>query len=195
MKSTLNIIGLDTETGGLTPGHHSLLQVGLVAYKKGEIVDKLNLFVREDEYKVTPMAMKINKLQLHEVFDNGVRPAEVVDSIRLFVQKNFTYEEGQPILLGHNVALDRFMLQALFDSQGQNMSKYISHRSIDTMSMIWTLHDLGLLPKEACSSKGAFDYFGIEINRLHDALDDIVGTIKLYEKLLEVASGQQNHPF
>jgi DNA polymerase III epsilon subunit-like protein len=42
----------------------------------------------------------------------------------------------------------------------------------------------GKIPYSACSSTGAFDYFGIIHDGDHRALNDCLSTIKLFEKLI-----------
>jgi DNA polymerase III epsilon subunit-like protein len=57
------------------------------------------------------------------------------------------------------------------------------------MSLLWGLHFAGRLPIEACSSSGAFKYFNIGVGKRHDALDDCIATVELYEKLIELMRG------
>jgi DNA polymerase-3 subunit epsilon len=182
----MELLFLDTETGGLNPYQHSLLQVGVVAYKGGEIVDSLSFEVKHDQYYVTEQAMKINGLDLTEIDKTGMRKDQAVVKLNEFISKNFL---KQPNLAGHNPSIDKYMVRnQLYESNNLNMDQFISHRMIDTMSIIWALHHAGELPIEACSSTGAFEYFGITVEKRHNALDDIIATVKLYECLLKEIS-------
>lgn len=174
----------DVETGGLIPGTHSLLQVGLAAYKDGVIVDTLKFYIKQDTYVVTPEAMKINGLDLTVLKAEGIDKFKAVDEIVKFIEKNFGTEK--PILVGHNVNFDKNFLQELFAFNSNNIERYVGHRMIDTMSLIWGLFAAGKIPKEACNSKGAFDYFNINVKKLHDALDDALGTVELFKKIIEI---------
>lgn len=182
----MNLLFADVETGGLDPEKHSLLQVGMAAYKDGKIVDTLNIFIKEDTYHVTPEAMKINGLDLAEVKKNGIDKFMAVDLIVKFVEKNFG--EEKPILVGHNVNFDKNFLQQLFFYTANNIEKFIGHRMIDTMSLLWGLFGANKIPFEACNSKGAFEYFNINV-KLHDALEDTLGTVKLYEECIKLIKG------
>jgi len=183
----MNLLFADVETGGLNPEKHSLLQVGIAAYKDGKIVDTLNIFIKEDTYCVTPEAMKINGLDLAEIKKNGIDKFAAVDMIVRFIEKNFGTEK--PILTGHNVNFDKNFLQQLFLYTSNNIEKFIGHRMIDTMSLLWGLYDAGKVPFEACNSKGAFDHFEIVVEKLHDALDDTLATVKLYKECIKLIKG------
>jgi DNA polymerase III epsilon subunit-like protein len=180
----MNLLFTDVETGGLKAGKHSLLQVALVAVKDGVENGRIDFFISQDNYTVTPEALKINKLDLLQVKKEGVSPERACQLIIEFIAKYFGTEK--PILVGHNVNFDKGFLSVLFEENGINIEKYISHRMIDTMSLLWGLYDVGKVPFEACNSKGAFEYFNIIVDKLHDALDDTLATVQLYYKILEL---------
>lgn len=175
---------LDTETGGLDPDKHSLLQVGLVAYKDNRIKDKCEFSIKEKEYSIDANALRFNGLNLYEdIYRYGLDKKEAVERIISFINRNF---DDIPILVGHNPSLDKYMIRKLFSNQDLNMDDYISHRMIDTMSLIWGLHISGKIPSEACSSSGAFSHFGIKVEKRHHALDDCVATVELFENLINL---------
>jgi len=181
---SLQLLFLDTETGGLDPFKHSLLQIGVIAYIDNQIKESLEISLSQKEYVVTAEALKFNQLDLYEdIKKNGYVPEKATQMLIEFVQNQFT---ETPILVGHNPSIDKYMVRQLFDSQNLNMDNYISHRMIDTMSLIWGLYIAGKLPIEACSSNGAFKYFGIEVEKKHHALDDCLATVRLYEKLINL---------
>jgi len=172
---------IDTETGGLDPFKHSLLQVGLVAYANGGIEDKIEISIKENSYNVSMDALKYNGLDLYEdIYKVGVTKDVAVDKIIEFIERNF---KDKPVLAGHNLSLDKYMLRQLLKVKGINMDEYINHRMIDTMSLLWGLYIAGKIPLEACSSSGALDYFGIEVKNKHRALEDCMGTIEVFEKI------------
>lgn len=180
----MKLLFLDTETGGLNPNVNSLLQVGLVAYDDGKIIDTKEFSIKEDCYNVTAFSLKFNCLNLYEdIYRYGLSKDEAVQEIIHFTHKNF---EEIPILVGHNPSIDKYMVRELFNKCSLDMDKYISHRMIDTMSLIWGLNIVGKLPIETCSSNGAFKYFNINVEKRHHALDDCVATVKLYEELIKL---------
>lgn len=184
----MKLLFLDTETGGLNPSVNSLLQAGLVAYDDGEILDKIEFTIKEDCYNINAFALKFNGLDLYEdIYKNGITKNDAVKEIIDFISKNF---DEIPILVGHNPSIDKYMIKELFNQCDLDMEKYISHRMIDTMSLIWGLHIVNKLPFEACSSDGAFKYFNISVAKRHHALDDCIATVELYEELIKLLEGE-----
>jgi DNA polymerase-3 subunit epsilon len=184
----MNLLFLDTETGGLDPLKHSLLQVGVIAYKDKGIVDKFEFKLKHEVYNVNPFAMEINQLNLSDIDKNGFTLTGAVTLLNDFISRHF--KDDKPVLVGHNVSFDKEMVRhQLYKANGFDINDFISHRQIDTMSLIWGLHFAGRLPIEACSSSGAFKYFGIKVDKRHDALDDCCATVELYEKLIDLMRG------
>lgn len=180
----MNLLFLDTETGGLNPFKNSLLQVGMVAYVDGNIIDTKEFSIKEDNYIITATSLKFNGLNLYEdIYKNGISKESAIQTIIDFTKKNFN---EKPILVGHNPSVDKYMVRELFNNVKFDMDDYISHRMIDTMSLIWGLYFAGKLPKETCSSDGAFKYFNIIIEKRHHALDDSLTTVKLFEELIKL---------
>lgn len=180
----MNILFVDTETGGLNPFKHSLLEVGLVAQVNGHQTGVLQFYVKHDSYEITEKAMQVNKLNIDDVNNEGIDTKEAAEKMKTFVLEHFGNEK--PVLCGHNPSIDKYMIrQQIFSANGLEMDDLISHRMIDTMSIIWALHLAGALPYEACSSSGAFEYFGISIRERHKALDDCLATAELLLKLIE----------
>lgn len=181
----MDLLFLDTETGGTDPFRHSLLQVGAVAYHNKERF-KANLSL--EEYNTTEIALKINQLNIEELKEQGTTIDATVSNFTDFIKRNFA---EKPVLVGHNIAFDKYFIRELFMSNQLNMDDFISHRMIDTMSILWGLHLAGKIPIEACSSSGAFKYFGVTQRKYHDALDDALMTVELFEKLIQLIGG--NH--
>lgn len=181
----MKLLFLDTETGGLTPKTHSLLEVGMICFDEGKIVDATEFTIKEETYQVSPYALKFNGLDLYEdIYKNGLIIPDAAQAIIKFVTKNF--DGARAVLVGHNPSIDKYMVQELFNKCSFNMDDYISHRMIDTMSLIWGLHLAGKLPQKACSSDGAFEYFNIEVDKRHRALSDCYATVKLFQNLIEM---------
>ena len=179
----MNLLFIDTETGGLNPSLNSLLQVGMVAYVNGKITNSYEFSIKKENYNITAFSLKFNGLDLYEdIYKNGINERQAVEDIIDFITNNF---KDTPILVGHNPSIDKYMIRELFNRCALDMDKYISHRMIDTMSLLWGLYFAGKIPIEACSSDGAFDYFNIQINNRHKALEDCLATVKLFEKCID----------
>lgn len=186
----MNFIAFDIESGGLEPGRHSLLEVGLVAYKDGKVVDTFQSFVAAEEYVVTPKAMEVNGLKLNEVAAKGLWPVELVLAIIKFIQRNFESKDDYQ-LLGHNPSLDKYMIRHLFKQAGQNMDDHISYRVVDTTTMITLCKELGLLPADVSRKLHAVaEHLGVlKRGSEHTALGDAHTTIAVYEALFVLLKG------
>ena len=188
----MDFLVLDTETGGLTPGRHSLLEVGLAAYTQGEIIDTKRIYIKEKEYVVSPKAMEINKLDVAEVARLGVEPIVAMDMIINFIQKNFS---TPPTILGHNPSFDRNFVKALFTRFGEDIDATISYRTFDTATLIQTAIVLGKLPIDFPRSLHKVrDALGVttKIEEDHTAMGDIMTTIAVYETLIALLGGHQH---
>jgi len=93
---------------------------------------------------------------------------------------------GDLLMVGHNVAFDRYFLEKLARGAGRSGIRGLSHRTIDTHSMLATLCVMGKVPESATSSSGAFAYYGIapDPESRHTALGDALATRKLFRLIL-----------
>jgi DNA polymerase-3 subunit epsilon len=183
----MDFVVMDVETGGTTPGRHSLLQVGLLAYRGGEIIDRKEINIQHKEYFVTPKAMEINGLDLVEVARTGVTPYVAISMITSFVKKNFG--EDKPMLLGHNVNFDRSFIKELYLNSNVDIDSVFSYRVVDTSTIIHMAKVLGKMKPDAPSSlQKIADYLGLlkPSHKAHTALSDAELTLALYEKLISI---------
>jgi DNA polymerase III epsilon subunit-like protein len=173
------IIVLDTETGGLDPLQHSLLQVGIMVCENGEVLEKKRINIVHETYNVTPYAMKVNKIDLASHI--GVTANEAVILIKEFVQKYFV-EPAQ--VLGHNVSFDVGFVKELFKGSEVDYEKIFSYRLLDTSSFARVLEFAGVIERGGSLGQLA-KKFGIEVEEtnLHDALVDCEVTYELLIKM------------
>lgn len=182
MHDLANILVLDTETSGLDPSIHSLLSVGLVA---GDGRLETEFYVAEPTIVADPRAMAVNRLDLDRVRSEGLSPAAACDAIDRFIDE---MKVDRPVIIaGHNIAFDIAFLRRLYRLADRPM-RSLSHRSIDTHSLMWALAARGKLPAHVQNSDTAFAHFGIEPPEAlrHTALGDAVATRLLVERLLEL---------
>lgn len=183
----MNLLFVDVETGGLDHEKHGLLEIGVIAVIDGVVKDKLAFYVRYDSfyYKCEPEAMAINNIDLKDVKELGFTPMQAGKALNDFVRRVF--EGEKPILVGHNVSFDKgFLNQQIYKDCGLVMDDHISHRMIDTCSLIWGLIAAGKVSLKSASSSAAFEYFDITVNARHRALGDAEATLTLYNKLIEL---------
>ncbi len=182
------ILFLDTETGGLNSLKHDLLSVGLVVWEDGSVRSEKEILIKGSPDRVTEESMAVNRIDLEEHNGTALDKGHAVKEIIGFVEENF--EEKPVIVAGHNVGFDMGFLRQLFDDQEVNFSKYFSHRSIDTSSI---LQYIGILQnfsnkeiQSYSSSDRAFSHYGVfvEPGRRHTALADAVATARLFTQLI-----------
>jgi DNA polymerase-3 subunit epsilon len=180
---------LDTETGGLDAGRHSLLTLGLVVGDAAGVRESLELALRHEPYVVSGGGMKVNRIDLAKHHETALGPAEALAALDAFLERHFG--PSAPItLVGHNIAFDRAFLGAWLDSVGRPLEPRFHHRTIDTHAVAAALQDAGRLPGELrLSSDGLFAHFGIQVPEAdrHTALGDALATFALYWKLVEAA--------
>lgn len=174
------IVVLDTETSGLDPQKHSLLQVGIMVCENGVVLEKKRINIVHDTYHVAARAMEINKIDL--ATHTGSTPAEAVKEIAEFIQKHF---DKPAQVLGHNVAFDVAFLKELFKGTNVDYEKIFSYRLLDTSSFARVLEFVGIIDRGGSLGQLA-KKFGIPVEEsdLHDALVDCEVTYKL---LIEMA--------
>lgn len=180
------ILFFDVESGGLDDSKHSLLRIGLVIWKNGIILDKLEIFIKSDNYCYDEESMKINKIDLNWLTINGISEQQAIEEINSFVNKYFP--NSKALLGGHNIYFDIAFLKRLYRENSISFSSYFEHRTIDTCSIMKYLYFCDKLPKQVQSLTSACKYFNFEIddNERHGALYDAEITSEVFTKLLEL---------
>ena len=180
------ILFIDTETGGLDPGKHSLLSLGMVAWEEREIIDSREILINDGILNATGEALFINKIDLEVHKQTALSSSDALAEIFSFINKHFPSQQSIT-LAGHNVHFDINFLSAFLSRNNKAFSDYFSHRIIDTSSILYFLYLAGKINKRAVSSDAAFDLFEIEVEGRHTALGDAIATAKLFNKLLQLS--------
>lgn len=186
MKSLANerYVFIDTETGGTISTKHSLLSIGLVIWDKAEgIIGNKEFYVKSKRYIITKEAGKVNKFNKVEHNRIAQEPKILIEQMLDYVRNYFPEDILIPIA-GHNIQFDANFLKEFFKKNGRSFYQYFSHRMIDTYSVYKTLVLAGLIDKNINSSSDAFKYFDINVEKRHNALNDCLATVELYEKML-----------
>ena len=181
----MKILFIDTETGGLDAKKHSLLTIALAVYKDGAILSESEYKVKHKEYIVTPKALEVNNINLIEHDKKASEGSFIVQQIIMYINRNFRRDE-KVIIAGHNIEFDNGFLAKLFDDENEVWSKLVSHRKIDTCSLINYLMVTGKIDLKSASLEESIKYFKIETEARHTAEADVRATIKLFECIGEL---------
>lgn len=177
---------IDTETGGTIPDKHSLLSIALVIWDKNQgILDSKEWYIKCKEYIVTAQAKRINKFDMFEHEKKALPGKVVINEMLEFVYKYFDENVAIP-LVGHNVQFDINFLKKFMSSENRSFNQYFSHRSIDTYSVYKMLVIAEKIESNINSSSEAFSHFQIDVKNRHNALEDCMATVELFDKLLEI---------
>ncbi len=179
------LLFIDTETGGLDPGKHSLLSLALVVWDGGEIIDSREWLIDDGVLAVTAEALAINCIDLEKHRQTARSPQNVMPEILAFIEKHFPGKE-KITLAGHNVHFDAAFLKTFFSANNKDFSEFFSHRIIDTSSILHYLYLAGKLKRKAVSSDEAFALFDIKVEGRHTALGDALATARLFTQMLRL---------
>jgi DNA polymerase-3 subunit epsilon len=188
------LLVFDTETGGIDPDAHSLLDLGATVWEDGITTADFQVFVAEPCLRVTADAMAINEINLETHRERAVPPAEALARLHAFVTTQFKSELAageKVVLVGHNVAFDIGFLKRLYRDCAGDFEALYSHRAMDTAGIIRFLGLAGMLSLPGAGLEGALSYFNIQVppKDRHTALGDAKATAILLNRLLETVRG------
>ena len=165
-------IVLDIETTGLSFRTEKITEIGAVKVKDGEIIDTFESFVNPE----IPIPKRI--VELTGITDEMVKDAETIDK----VMPKFLKFIGNLKLVAHNADFDIGFLKY----NAENIGLEMDNEYIDSLQLSRQLlpelkkHKLGIIA----------EYFGINVENAHRALDDVKTLVKVFIKLLEKNSEQ-----
>jgi hypothetical protein len=157
--------------------------------KNFNLKDELYLKLIPDDgiYHVTPDGMAVNKIDLVKLAEEAITYKEAGTALYKFLQWNRADCDEPLIPLGHNVRDDVLGLRGVIVSEG-SWDNFVTRRPLDTMYIARFYQMIGKLPVDSISLGNLMKYFGIEVEgELHDAKTDTLGSVKLYQKLVELA--------
>jgi oligoribonuclease len=132
-------IFLDTETNGLNPQKHRIIEIALqiIDVFTGEVKEHFQSVVAttEEEWKKSdPESLRVNGFKWEEVAQ-GVSPAAVADKISYAFLKN-QIKRGEAVFICQNPSFDRIFFSQLIDVDRQEKLLWPYHW-LDLASMYW----------------------------------------------------------
>lgn len=201
------ILAFDSETTGIvkdrsnfdpsynpnTGEEYQAISYGmLILNRKLDILDKLYLEIAWNGKSIwTKEAEAVHGLSKEYLSQHGCSESEAVEKIGKFIGKYWGPPDMQrsvfpmtPIIsLGHNVIFDVYFLRRSFDNVFNGKLKLnISTKTIDTFGLGFTLF-------ETFNSDELFEVMKFKPRELHNALEDILYTVKSVKLMRKITEG------
>ena len=173
---------LDTETTGLDPEKHEVIQLCMIPVTKSFEPDMNNIFNvhiqptnwTDIEYE----ALKVNGHTL-DTLREGVTPEEAKDALRQW----WSARGGNQIQpLGHNWAFDySFLIKFLGRDE---FNTYFHRYARDTQRLAQAMNDARITDFEKVSLSSLVNALGLKSGTSHNAVADALDTLDVYRELL-----------
>jgi len=179
---------VDVETSGTNPFVHQVLAVAFAPIN--ESISPVSIYVRDAPITWSAWA-KTNFEQFAPNWEHGaVDPVRACSQIEAFLLAH--YGGRDVTLVGHNVGFDLAFLRKLAFAGGREELAHISHRGIDTHTLLYALSKRGLYPAASMSSEAAFQHFSISVPQgaRHTALGDALATRQLFLRIVKLLGSE-----
>lgn len=193
----------DTETTALDPINGELLTGYFGIFDTNfNFLEDLNIVTGPSrdlkDYKIEPKAMTINKINL----EDHVKRTDFLnyEECRVFLFDWFEkmkakYKPGRGVVfiaVGQNVPFDIEWLGAKLKISKEEWEYYFNRRNRDTSTNATFLKDAGIIPEHIAGLSGLCEYFGLKMGEAHVAKDDVMMTMRLFRKQIELLIGRKN---
>ncbi len=187
------ILFLDTETTGLIPGYHDIIQIAGIIEEDDNIVDEFKIKLRPFHLKnIDDESLGINGFTKEELFffpdpEHGIE--------RLIIILAPYMVEEDVLFAGQKTFFDLFFLQALFRKSEHEKRKTfdIMTRAHNATMDLKTLTLLAILQGHKIKSNSLEDvceYLGVKNEKPHDALSDLYATRECFKKFKVVLKNE-----
>jgi DNA polymerase-3 subunit epsilon len=185
-----SIFFFDTETGGLDPKRHDILQASWIIEKNGAVIVERVFDVKPDPCSdICMAALEVNNFSIERMMA-GKERVMVLEILRQDVAA--AVGGGKALYpCGHNVRFDVDFLHALAQKGSETwwlnfspQTQYIMlKKQLCTLSMCHILDYRGLLSLQDYKLVSICKHLGIENINAHDALSDVRATRELFHRL------------
>lgn len=167
----MNILFCDVETSGIYYDKNAILSICWAVYSLEEkrVIDSYYSLVSPDSFYVDRCALEVNKINLFEALETGIKYSEIVNRLSTTItQYNIS------VIAGWNITFDRKFIEEVYKKVGLLMYSVVIVKWYDVMQN--------------------FFFSGLENNKLetvakayniqhepHNNLSDVEATIKLFE--------------
>jgi DNA polymerase III subunit epsilon len=186
------LVWVDTESGGLTPGRHALLQVAMIVEIDGKIVGEHDWRMCPPlGREVTDEALAVNGMTRQGLLDLP-RPNEVKGEIDFFLSHFVDkYDRSDKLTIaGYNVAaFDIPFLRDYWElCDDKYFGSWFTNYPLDVMQACCILRHYRLLHMDRLGNlklATVCEDFDVRLDTAHDALADIRATRELWGKIVD----------
>jgi DNA polymerase-3 subunit epsilon len=181
---THNLAFIDTETSGLDPNRHEILELAVVLVKQIERQGKGPLIevISEKEWKIKMTRPDLAEEQALRV--NGYNEVDWMFAVDLeAAMKEFAKLTEGATFVSHNLTFDYAFLSRAFEKTGVNNKMH--YGKLDTISLAFgRLYDVP--QATGFSLRALCELLKVDNKRAHTALADTVALVEVYKKLLNI---------
>jgi len=191
-------LAFDCETGGLDPEATDLLTVYFCLLDEDyKIVDELDLKLKPDDRLpiAESGALRVNGINIQEHLANPETITYSEAYKRLYTMlKKYSKKTGRVCNIkayGYNVLFDiGFVKKHLLPQK--EWESLIHYKAVDVMQAVDFLKRAAWFPQDLGSLVTVVDYLGLPKRGAHDAKNDILMTIEVDKKLLEIMKSKKD---
>jgi DNA polymerase III epsilon subunit-like protein len=189
------ICAIDTETTGLSPGHHDIIEVAVVPLDANldpmkDVIPFDTLIKPKRPQNVDPKAMAVNKIKLEDLEINGLDPWRAGDLFWEWFQKLQLAPGKKIVPLGKNWAFDAGFIKDWL--QPQMFNDVFHHRVRELSAVINFFNDRAEFQQPGSKAPFPQQALGdvaarLELNferQAHRAIDDALMCARVYKKLM-----------
>lgn len=177
------ILWIDTETTGLSPVIHSMIQIAGIIDIDGKEVERFNFRSQpHSDFEIDDYALRVNKSTRDEIFSYPPMVETHNNLIKTFEKYINKYDKTDKfIVAGQNIKFDMDILSHFFMRLNDTyLGSWIDFKNrIDLYDITNALKVMKFIEVETVSLEPLCKYFGITYNA-HDAMDDIAATREIY---------------
>lgn len=193
----MNILFLDTETTGLIPGKHSIVEIAAIQYKDGKRVAQFNRKFISNTAILDMGALRVNKHNTTTLREIGKNCGEA-DAALAFMDFLVSLDNKDLHVCGHNVHFDVSHIKALFEKHCiEGWDQAVSYRQLDTCDRGRMLIEAGIITQEmggrGAGLKTIAAALGVTVDetKLHGAMYDTELCAQVYFKMIEVLKNRR----
>ncbi len=178
---TVKLVWMDTETTGLNPEKHGIIELAMLIQLNDDVVDELHYFMNPVGRESTEEALQISGLTAKEI-DGFVDWRNVKQNIKRILQRyvNPYNAEDKFVAAGYNVKFDLDMLQGMWKASGDKyLYSFFDSPKLDVLSLVAIARWVGVLDRSrsnTLSSVAKLIGIPFEEGEAHGALADIKKT-------------------